>query len=208
MSISLWDLHRIGGLPIQGKFYDEVVPSAEELSLCNSRGLPASCRCLFWAYHKLFQDTRGKSGVRISSWIRFWCWEAMKYKKSLKKSSRNKTTRPKGDLDLSDVIGSTKRRSSNELRAFEDLGIASEHVKDSYLAAFLACWLCNFVFPIGDVNLVRPRVFRVASKMAVGESFSLAISVLANIYNGFSIASNSASTEDRAAVFPYHYVYG
>ncbi|KAM2634946.1 hypothetical protein EV1_025361 [Malus domestica] len=37
MSISLWDLYRIGGLPIQGKFYDEVVPSAEDLSLCNSR---------------------------------------------------------------------------------------------------------------------------------------------------------------------------
>ncbi|KAM1159059.1 hypothetical protein ACFX15_031700 [Malus domestica] len=37
MLISLWDLHRIGGLPIQGKFYDEVVPSAEDLSLCNSR---------------------------------------------------------------------------------------------------------------------------------------------------------------------------
>ncbi|KAM2348023.1 hypothetical protein ACFX1X_011721 [Malus domestica] len=71
MSISLWDLHRIGGLPIHGKFYDEVVPSAEELSLCNSRGLPASCRYLFWAYHKLFQDAQGKSGVRISSWIRF-----------------------------------------------------------------------------------------------------------------------------------------
>ncbi|MBT0984628.1 hypothetical protein KJ032_26740, partial [Salmonella enterica subsp. enterica serovar Typhimurium] len=34
MSISLWDLHRIGGLPIQGRFYDEVVPSADELSLC------------------------------------------------------------------------------------------------------------------------------------------------------------------------------
>ncbi|KAM3007686.1 hypothetical protein FF2_031904 [Malus domestica] len=26
----------IGGLPIYGKFYDKVVPSAEELSLCNS----------------------------------------------------------------------------------------------------------------------------------------------------------------------------
>ncbi|KAM1607188.1 hypothetical protein ACFX1Z_027800 [Malus domestica] len=37
MSISLWDLHRIRGLQIQGKFYDEVVPSVEELSLCYSR---------------------------------------------------------------------------------------------------------------------------------------------------------------------------
>ncbi|KAM0978606.1 hypothetical protein FF1_014548 [Malus domestica] len=208
MSISLWDLHRIGGLPIQGKFYDEVVPSAEDLSLCNNRGLPASCRYLFWAYHRLFQDARGKSGVRISSWIRFWYWEAMRYKKPLKRIGRNKTTRPKGDSDPSGVIGATRRRSSDELRAFEDLGIAPEHVEESYLAAFLACWLCKFVFPAGDVNLVRPGVFKVASKMAAGESFSLAIPVLASIYNGLSMVSDSASTEDRAAVLPYHYVYG
>ncbi|KAM2003909.1 hypothetical protein ACFX15_027419 [Malus domestica] len=44
--------------------------------------------------------------------------------------------------------------------------------------------------------------------MAAGESFSLAIPVLANIYNGLSIVSNSASIEDRAMVLPYHYVYG
>ncbi|KAM2762614.1 hypothetical protein PS2_014319 [Malus domestica] len=98
MSISLWDLHRIGGLPIQGKFYDEVVPGTKEISLCNSRGLPTSCRCLFWAYHKLFQDDTGKSG-------------AMRYKKPLKKNGRNKTTRPKGNSDPSGVIGSTKRHS-------------------------------------------------------------------------------------------------
>ncbi|KAM3007687.1 hypothetical protein FF2_031905 [Malus domestica] len=132
----------------------------------------------------------------------------MRYKKSSKKSCRNKTTRPKGDSDPSDVIGSTRRRSSDELRVLEDLGIVSEHVDESYLVDFLACWLCKFVFPIGDVNLVRPGVFKIASKMAAGESFSLAISVLANIYNGLSIVLNSASTEDRAAVLPYHYMYG
>ncbi|KAM1381767.1 hypothetical protein PS2_033887 [Malus domestica] len=208
MSISLWDLHRIGGLLIQGKFYDEVVLSAKELSLCYNRGLPASCRCLFWAYHKLFQDAQGKLGVRNSSWIRFWYWEAMRYKKPLKKNGHNKTTRPNGDSDPSGVIGSTMRRSSDKLKAFEDLGITSEHVEESCLAAFLACWLCKFVFPTGDVNLVCLGVFKVASKMAAGESFSLAILVLNNIYNGLSIVSNSASTEDRVAVLPYHYVYG
>ncbi|KAM1769058.1 hypothetical protein ACFX12_046944 [Malus domestica] len=132
----------------------------------------------------------------------------MRYKKSSKKSGRNKTTRPKGDSDPSGVISSTKRRSSDELRAFEDLGITSEHVEESYLAAFLACWLCKLVFPTGDVNLIRPGVFKVVSKMAVGESFSLTIPALANIYNGLSIVSDSVSKEDRVAVIPYHYVYG
>ncbi|KAM1606964.1 hypothetical protein ACFX1Z_027601 [Malus domestica] len=207
ISISLWNPHRIGGLPIQGKFYDQVVPSAEELSLCNSRGLPTSCRCLFWAYHKLFHDAQGKSDARIFSWIQFWYWEAMMYKKYLKKSGRNKTTRPKGDSDPFGVIGSTRRRFFDELRVVEDLGIVSEHVEESYLAVFLACCLCKFVFPTGDVNLVRSGVFKVASKTAAGESFSLVIPVLANIYNGLSIVSNSANIEDRAAVLPYHYMY-
>ncbi|KAM1552056.1 hypothetical protein ACFX10_044094 [Malus domestica] len=151
-----------------------------------SRELPVSCHYLFWAYHKLFQDAQGKSGN-------------LGYKKFLKKSGRNKTTRPKGDSDSSDVSGSTRCRSSDELRAFEDLGIASEHVEESYLDAFLACWLCKFVFPTGDINLVHPGVFKVASKMAACESFSLAIPVLANIYKGLSIVADSASTEDRAA---------
>ncbi|KAM1325675.1 hypothetical protein ACFX2H_046352 [Malus domestica] len=132
----------------------------------------------------------------------------MRYKRSSKKSCCNKTTRPNGDSDPSSVIGSTRRRSSDKLRAFEDLGIVSEHMDESYLVAFLACWLCKFVFPTGDVNLVHPGVFKIASKMAACESFSLAIPVLANIYNGLSIVSNSGSTENRAAVLPYHYVYG
>ncbi|KAM1683705.1 hypothetical protein TB2_034362 [Malus domestica] len=44
--------------------------------------------------------------------------------------------------------------------------------------------------------------------MAAGESFSLAITVLANIYDGLRVVSDLANTEDRDAVLPYHYVYG
>ncbi|KAM1683704.1 hypothetical protein TB2_034361 [Malus domestica] len=88
MSLSLWNLHNIRGLPIQGKFYNE---------------------------------------------------DAMKYKKPSKKNGRNKTTKPKGDSYLSGVIGSTRHRSPTDLKVFEDLGITSEHVEESYLATFLAC---------------------------------------------------------------------
>ncbi|KAM2872281.1 hypothetical protein FF1_019818 [Malus domestica] len=44
--------------------------------------------------------------------------------------------------------------------------------------------------------------------MAACESFSLAISILANIYDGLRVVLDLASTEDRDAVLPYHYVYG
>ena len=139
---------------------------------------------------------------------RFWYWDAMKYKKPSKKSGCNKTTKPKGDSDPSDAIGLARHCAPVELKAFDDLAVASEHVEESYLAAFLACCLCKFVFPKDDVNFIHPGVFKVASKMAAGESFSLAIPVLANIYDGLSVVSNSANTEDRVVVLPYHYVYG
>ena len=131
----------------------------------------------------------------------------MKYKKLSKKSGRNKTTKPKGNLDPSCVIGSARHRAPVELKAFKDLGVALEHVEESYLAAFLVCWLCKFVFAKYDINFIHPGVFKVASKIDAGEYFSLVIPVLANIYNSLSIVSNSASAEDRAAVLPYHYVY-
>ncbi|KAL3846069.1 hypothetical protein ACJIZ3_003472 [Penstemon smallii] len=55
-SISLWDLHVLGGLPLRGLFYDEVVPSAKELTGVdkdNKLFLSRSCQHLFSAYHHL-----------------------------------------------------------------------------------------------------------------------------------------------------------
>ena len=132
----------------------------------------------------------------------------MKYKKPSKKSGRNKTTKPNWDLDPSGAIGSAEWCAPAELKVFDKLGVASEHAKESYLAVFSACWLCKFVFPKDDVNFFHPRVFKVATKMVTGESFSLAILVLANIYDGLSTASNSASIKDCVVVLPNHYVYG
>nr|XP_028945282.1 uncharacterized protein LOC114819804 [Malus domestica] len=76
---------------------------------------------------------------------------------------------------------------------------------EDYLQAAAICLGHTISFskrPQDDVNFIRPGVFKVASKMAVGESFSLAIPVLANIYDGLNVISNLASTEDRAAVLP------
>ncbi|KAH0636783.1 hypothetical protein KY289_036698 [Solanum tuberosum] len=59
MSISLWDLQAIGGLPVQGHFYDEVVPSAKELTQMDAQKellLPQSCRYLFSAFYRLAKD--------------------------------------------------------------------------------------------------------------------------------------------------------
>ena len=91
VSISLWDLYLLVGLPISGSFYDEMVPSAEELSNdAIKSSLPLSCRNLFLAYHQNCSETKGKSSVKLASWVSFWYKGSMKYAKPPKKSTRNK----------------------------------------------------------------------------------------------------------------------
>ncbi|CAL8174012.1 unnamed protein product [Prunus armeniaca] len=166
MSISLWDLHEIGGLTITGRFYDEVIPATESLNMKDHKGvsyIPHICRYLFLAYHKILRDSKGKSGPS-------------------RKTIQNKSKKPKEDSDPSGIISRTLKRTEEEEGVFEDLGIADENMEKSYLAAFLTCWLCKFVFPKDDVTLIIPGVFKVASQMAHGVSFGLAVPVLASIY--------------------------
>uniref|UniRef100_A0A9I9EI04 Aminotransferase-like plant mobile domain-containing protein n=1 Tax=Cucumis melo TaxID=3656 RepID=A0A9I9EI04_CUCME len=91
---------------------------------------------------------------------------------------------------------------------FAKLGIRNDLKDETYLAAFLSCWLCLFVFPHKG-SFLRPRVFMAASLMATGTIYSLAVPVLANIYHGLGLitkASNSIGCMDFH--FPMHYVYG
>ncbi|CAL9005403.1 unnamed protein product, partial [Prunus brigantina] len=142
MSISLWDLHEIGGLPITGRFYDEVIPTTESLNRKDHKGvsyIPHICRYLFLAYHKILRGSKGKSGVRMTAWIKYWYRGPFKYKKSSRKTVRNKSQKPKEDSDPSGIIPTALKRTEEEEGVFEDLGIADEDMEKSYLAAFLAC---------------------------------------------------------------------
>jgi len=49
ISISLWDLWIIGGLPINGAYYEEVIPSARKLLFAGhgDNNIPATCSFLF-----------------------------------------------------------------------------------------------------------------------------------------------------------------
>ncbi|CAL8991157.1 unnamed protein product [Prunus brigantina] len=211
MSISLWDLHEIGGLPITSRFYDEVIPTTESLNRKDHKGvsyIPHICRYLFLAYHKILQDSKGKSGVRMTAWIKYWYRGPFKYKKPSRKTIRNKSQKPKEDSDPSGIIPTALKRTEEEEGVFEDLGIADEDMEKSYLAAFLACWLCKFVFPKDDVTLIRPGVFKVASRMAHGVSFGLAVLVLDSIYKGLNDISSADDPGNCTTVLPFHYVYG
>ncbi|KAL0445561.1 UNVERIFIED_CONTAM: hypothetical protein Slati_1684000 [Sesamum latifolium] len=144
LSISLWDLHDLAGLPIMGCLYDEVVPSALELTGADEKG-------------------------------------AIKYHLPPPRKEK-KTVRPKSTHNpLGDII-THKRWSIAEEVLFEKLCIEENLKEEVYLVAYLACWLCTFVLPGKDVNSIRPSTFKMASMMANGRRVSLAIPVLASIY--------------------------
>ncbi|KAL2898374.1 Reticulocyte-binding protein 2-like protein a [Bienertia sinuspersici] len=68
-SISLWDLRILGGLPIYGAFYDEVVPTSLELegSQDGKQFLPPSCKYMFTALQSIMSTSGAEAKVFIRS---------------------------------------------------------------------------------------------------------------------------------------------
>ncbi|EOY16793.1 Uncharacterized protein TCM_035673 [Theobroma cacao] len=67
-SLALWDLHKLGGLPIHGWFYDEVIPSTKEFIGIGANGrrfLPKSCEYLFVAFHYLHKRNDDKGAFDV-----------------------------------------------------------------------------------------------------------------------------------------------
>ncbi|KAH0633016.1 hypothetical protein KY284_035802 [Solanum tuberosum] len=69
---------------------------------------------------------------------------------------------------------------------FFGLGVRANKRDETYLTTFLSFWLCAFVLPNKEGEFVRPGTFKMASLMASGRKISLAIPVLAIIYNVYS----------------------
>ncbi|KAL0404344.1 UNVERIFIED_CONTAM: hypothetical protein Sradi_2075200 [Sesamum radiatum] len=186
LSISLWDLHDLAGLPMVGCLYDEVVPSTLELTGADEKGgrfIPHSSKYLLYAYHLLqgLDDDRC-SNVSIDKWV-FWSKKVIKYHLSAPRKEKN-MVRPKSTHNL--------------------LGNLKEKV---YLAAHLASWLCTFVLPGKNVNSIRPSTFKMASIMASGRRVSLAIPILASIYEGLNTIATSSRPARISPSFPIHFIY-
>ncbi|XP_070014403.1 uncharacterized protein [Nicotiana sylvestris] len=147
LSIFLWDLRTIGGLPMHGSFYDEVVPSAKELIEMDHQVKPflsESCLYLFSAFHRLAKGEFHEFSVH--DWVGFWFRGPSRYAEPLQKTSK--------------------------------------------------------------VDHVRASVFKVASLMARGVKFSLAVLLLASIYHGLREISTSNDLIASDVIFPIHYVCG
>ncbi|KAH9603721.1 hypothetical protein KSS87_007077 [Heliosperma pusillum] len=204
VSISLWDIRCITGLPVTGLFYDEVVPSLSELLHSDKEGkphLPPCCRYLFIAFHRIISRTRGKVKVTFEDWCRFWFRGPCIYSSS-GKDPRLPT--PKKDFSC---YGKAQVWDDSVHSVFQTLDIPETDRRQTYLAAFLSCWLCAFVLPVRDLGYIRVTVFKVASLLASGQTISLAIPVLASIYRGLNDISTSVSPGRNSAHFAAHYVY-
>nr|GMC69504.1 ABC transporter G family member 11 [Ipomoea batatas] len=181
VTISLRDLHILGGLPLLGEAYDERIPTALELNRShNSTHFYKSCSYLLVAFHHLSNQEVDSPHVCASQWIEFWCRKSRRYQ---------------GWSSVSDA-------------PFETLGIPRIQEEEIYLAAFLACWLCVFVLPGTPSNAIRPETFRMACIMAQGRRVCLAVLVLASIYHGLNLISRAISPGFIKSTFLYHYLYG
>ncbi|KAH0713698.1 hypothetical protein KY289_009657 [Solanum tuberosum] len=209
LSISLWDLRTIRGLPVHGSFYDEVIPSAKELTHVDDQGksfLPRSCSFLFSAFYRL---TKGAiDEVSFREWTKFWFRGLRKYAEPSPRTSKKRTKPrinhdPSGNIDMSLLP-----RTEEENAPFVELGVEESFRDETYLAAFLACWLCKFVLPNRKADCIRANVFKVASLMAHGEIFSLAVPILESIYRGLRDISTSSNLGSCNTLLPLHYVYG
>ncbi|KAF8369301.1 hypothetical protein HHK36_032688 [Tetracentron sinense] len=147
MSLSLWDLKIIGGLPITGEFYDEVVPSLKEITGLDEKLtpiLPFSCRFLFLAYHwvrqsNLLSGDTSHHSVSLSSWITWWFRGDLRYhisnsKQTSFKNAKARQQYPSGKFPY-------RCRTSKEDSVLHDLGVSSRDEDEVLLAAFLSTWL-------------------------------------------------------------------
>ncbi|KAL0308856.1 UNVERIFIED_CONTAM: hypothetical protein Sradi_5827900 [Sesamum radiatum] len=143
LSISLWDLHTLTGLPMNGLMYDEVVPWAKELDGVDETGrrfVPRSCKFLLHVYHLLQGSNDGDqfSQVPADKWIKIWFKRATKYCEPPTHKER-KTVHPKSTHNPSETFGTHGKWSSAEEALFSKLGIKESLKEETLLAAYLVC---------------------------------------------------------------------
>ncbi|KAF7134625.1 hypothetical protein RHSIM_Rhsim08G0105700 [Rhododendron simsii] len=199
-----------GGLSIDGIFYDEVVSSGRELTGVDKKDvplLPPSCKYLFLAYHKIYCASK-TSNVTMHDWVKFWFKEEPRYKQPLARVLKKRLGEPRTSNNPTGFIGEKKPRSKDTEKVFDDLGVEKDVKEETNLATPLSYWLCVFVLPNKEVDQIRPGVFKVASMMAQGKRFSLAVPVIASIYHGLREITSSHNPSTCGTAFPIHYVYG
>jgi len=136
----------IGGLLVDGSFYEEVIASTRELlAAAQDNKQLRPCSLLFSAFHRLYQDVNGAVQLIASNWIRFWLRGPRVYSTPPQHDNRKRVKAPMLTSCPSGIIVSHSSRTEREKDPFTTLNILSALVEETYLAAFISCWLCPFV---------------------------------------------------------------
>ncbi|PIN21569.1 hypothetical protein CDL12_05726 [Handroanthus impetiginosus] len=193
---------------VRKAFFEACFEELTGVDKTNNRFIPHYCKYLFYTYHLLRKSAVGGqfSNVSLKMWILFWSKKDMKYRqppsrKEKKKTRPKSTHNPSGDFDVH------QEWTTAEETPFSKLGLDRKLRDETYLAAYLACWLCTFVLSIDDVGSIRPTTFKIARMMATGRKVSLGIPVLASIYKGLNKVSNSSRPTHVGYSFPVHFIY-
>ncbi|KAH0669910.1 hypothetical protein KY285_024053 [Solanum tuberosum] len=124
LSISLWDLRTIGGLHVHGSFYDEVIPSAKELTHVDYQGksfLPRSYSFLFSTFYRLNKCAIDE--VSFREWTKFWFRGSRKYVEPSPSMSKNLTKAKMNHDPSGNIHMSFLPRTEEENVPFIELGV-------------------------------------------------------------------------------------
>ena len=146
--------------------------------------LPSSCEYLLTAFYHLSLELGSPHPVTSTEWIGFWFLGSIRYPKPPNRRSLKRLVRGKLSHNPRGIITThcNPCRTKGEEASFRILKMSEKAKEETWLAALLLCWLGEFVFPGKEANLIRLGIFKVASSMARGKKYYLAIPVLATIY--------------------------
>ena len=113
------------------------------------------------------------------------------------KSRPKSTHNPSGDIQPTAL-----QWTQEEFIVFDALEISIDRRENTYLAAFLSCWLCLFALPVRDAGCIRPGTFSVASSMEGGQAYCLSSAILASIYRGLGEICRSAHPGRKGGHIP------
>ncbi|KAL0915257.1 hypothetical protein M5K25_015660 [Dendrobium thyrsiflorum] len=210
MTVTLWDLHVVSGLPILGTPYEECIPLDCDLFRRQPAGY--SRRGEFVYSDGLHQSLahycrlRRQKGHRRVATVPLDSWIESLLVREAYVSLVAQPHDPFGTALQYSEQSSTEffePGSAVGVRPITARGISEE----TSLVAFIATWLCYFVFP-DQSRVLRPSTLLMASVIATGRRVSLAPAVLARIYRGFGQIVASYGRRQRTVEVSWHYVHG
>ncbi|MQL74446.1 hypothetical protein Taro_006782 [Colocasia esculenta] len=201
-SIDLWAFHRISGLPICGRMYEEVC--LDDLHRDCSTGsdfyqTPYSLRYLTKVWRDLARagkeaaPSASKRTVRVTMYacISFFYNGPFCFQNSFAGDTTSWSDYHQLPVDFDD--------SSRPLAAPQNKGWNLHGLPDrTYLAAYLVYWLSTFVVPYGEDGYIQPEVIHPACALADGWKLALAPVTLVNIFHGLGSLAASLSPRDRS----------